>query len=123
MNNMGFRRYRSGRLGLISACALAAMASGALAQESRQITVEQVQILNLQPPPSTLGVDVWSNRADGTYQIGEELTLFIRVSHDAQVTVLNVDAVGRTTMLFPNQFAQDNRLRANTVYRLPGTDA
>ena len=66
---------------------------------------------------------MWTNRSDATYPIGEELTLFVRTSHDAAVTVLNVDAAGRTTRLFPNKFAPDNRLRANQVYQLPGADA
>ena len=67
-----------------------------------------------------MGVDLWVNRADSTYQIGEELTLFVRTSHDAAVTIVNVDALGRTTRLFPNKFATDNRLRANQVYQVPG---
>ncbi|UYO54590.1 DUF4384 domain-containing protein [Rhodopseudomonas palustris] len=90
-------------------------------EEPRQITVEQLPIFSLQPPPSTLGIDIWTNRSDATYRIGEELMLFLRTSYDASVTVLNVDAAGRTTRLFPNKFAPDNRLHANQVYQVPGT--
>lgn len=91
--------------------------------EARQITVQQAPLLNLTAPASTLGVDVWTNRADGTYAIEEDLILFVRTSYDASVTILNVDAAGRTTILFPNRFAPDNRLRGNQVYQVPGANA
>jgi Domain of unknown function (DUF4384) len=99
------------------------VAAGVHAQEARQITVEQLPIFNLTPAASTLGVDVWTNRVDATYAVGEEMTLFVRTSHDAAVTILNVDAAGKTTRLFPNQFTPDNRLHASQVYQMPGSNA
>jgi hypothetical protein len=105
---------------------LAAMSCPGWAEEggeARQITVQQAPLLNLTAPASTLGVDVWTNRADGTYAIEEDLVLFVRTSYDASVTILNVDAAGRTTILFPNRFVPDNRLRGNRVYQVPGANA
>jgi hypothetical protein len=129
---MGFGNLRRQKLWLIGCTVLlTAMAGGALSgralaadeDEARQITVQQAPLLNVTAPASTLGVDVWTNRADGTYGINEDLTLFVRTSYDAAVTILNVDAAGRTTMLFPNRFAPDNRLRGNQVYQVPGATA
>jgi uncharacterized protein DUF4384 len=113
----------SGKLsGMVLACSMVALCAASAQQGDRQVTVEQVPMLNLSAPASTLAIDAWTNRADSTYAIDEDLTLFIRTSYDAWVTVLNVDAVGRTTQLFPNAFATDNRLRGNQVYQLPGSN-
>jgi hypothetical protein len=110
-------------LGLGLACSVAALCAASAQEGDRQVTVEQVPMLNLTAPASTLGIDVWTNRADSTYAINEDLTLFIRTSYDASVTILNVDAIGRTTTLFPNAYHPDNRLRGNQVYQLPGPNA
>jgi len=87
---------------------------------ARQLTVQQAPIAGLQPPTSNVQIDVWSNRADGQYLPGEHLKLYIRPSTDVQIAILNVNALGATTVLFPNAFSPDNRLRANTVYTIPG---
>ncbi|MCK1389027.1 DUF4384 domain-containing protein [Bradyrhizobium sp. 21] len=124
MSSGGLRRQGLWLIGC--ATLVIAMSGPALAfeeDETRQITVQQAPLLNVTAPASTLGVDVWTNRADGAYGINEDLALFVRTSYDAAVTILNVDAAGRTTMLFPNRFAPDNRLRGNQVYQVPGTGA
>jgi hypothetical protein len=107
---------------LLLSISLLALSAGALAheQDGRQISVEPASTSEVRPPASALSVDVWANRADNTYRIGSDITLSLRASRDVSVTVLNVDAAGRTTMLFPNAFAADNRLRANQVYQVPG---
>ncbi|MCK1386636.1 DUF4384 domain-containing protein [Bradyrhizobium sp. 21] len=109
--------------GAVLLAALSVKGWAAEGDEARQITVQQAPLLNLTAPASTLGVDVWTNRADGTYAIDEDLTLFVRTSYDASVTILNVDAAGHTTMLFPNRFAPDNLLRGNRVYQVPSANA
>ena len=108
----------------IAAALIGASAAGALAQEDRVLTVEQTAIQAVQPPaPATaanpLGVIAWVDHADNTYAHGEQVRLFVQTNKDAYVTVLNVGPDGSTTVLFPNQFQSDNRVRANTVTEVP----
>ena len=108
---------------MLAATLVVAVAGGALAQDARNLTVEQVAFDVVQAPagsPTTnpLHVTAWVDHPDNTYADGERVRLFVQTNKDAYVTVLNVDPDGTTTMLFPNRGA-DNRVRANTVTEIP----
>jgi len=77
------------------------------------------------PPDSRndLTVEVWSDRENAEYSIGETLQLYLRVNQNAQVVVFNIDARDRTTVLFPNESATQNRLAGGQTVQLPGPDA
>lgn len=70
-----------------------------------------------------LTVEVWTDNEIAEHSIGETLQLYVRVNHDAQVVVFNTDARNRTTVLFPNESATQNRLTGGQTVRLPGPDA
>lgn len=110
---------------VLSGLAMAGLlwSAGAQAQPTRSISVEQLPVAQLQAPPSDLRVDIWANRADGQYLPGESVQLQIRANRDVRVSVLNVDALGRTTVLLPNTYTTDNQLQGNTVYSLPAPGA
>jgi hypothetical protein len=69
--------------------------------------------------PNPLSVSAWVDHPDDTYAVGEQVRLFILTSRDAFVTVIDLDASGRTTVLFPNRFQTDNLVRGNTVVEVP----
>ena len=101
-----------------------AAGNAALAQEDRVLTVEQTAIQAVQAPPpasaaNPLDVVAWVDHATNTYAQGEQVRLFVQTNKDAYVTVLNVGPDGSTTVLFPNRFQADNRVRANTVMEVP----
>ena len=50
---------------------------------------------------------------------GETLALTARSRADGYLYVLDIDAAGSVTLLFPNQYAATNRVRANETYELP----
>ena len=94
------------------------------AQDARNLTVEQVAFDVVQAPvgaptANPLNVSAWVDHPDNTYAYGERVRLFVQTNKDAYVTVLNVGPDGATTMLFPNRFGADNRVRANTVTEVP----
>ena len=104
----------------------AALAAGnaAWAQEERVLTVEQTAIQAVQapsPPAASNPLDVvaWVDHATNTYAQGEQVRVFVQTNKDAYVTVLNVGPDGSTTVLFPNRYQADNRVRANTVTEVP----
>jgi hypothetical protein len=111
----------------VAAAALAGIAGNAMAQQNpdyaRDLTVEQTAIYTTIAPPSgqanALSVTAWVDHQNNTYSVGEQVRLFIQASKDSYVTVINVGASGRTTVLFPNQFQTDNLVRANTVVEVP----
>ncbi|BBK41856.1 hypothetical protein STVA_18760 [Allostella vacuolata] len=91
----------------------------ALAGDPRQITIDQRPLLDLRPPASALSISAWVNRADATYRPGDDVTIYLRANLDARITILNVDATGRTTVLLPNSNAAENRISANAVHVVP----
>jgi len=91
--------------------------------DARQINVAQAPIAALQAPQGALRADVWLDRPDGLYMPRERLKLYVRVNQDAYITVVNVNARGEVLVLFPNQYATSNKLKANTVLNLPGNNA
>lgn len=121
-----FTTYRNCRhalfgLGALTACAFAfggtpVLAEGDLSAAQRQISV-------VETPKSDFSVDGWVDRKSGKYQMGDTVEVYVRTSKDAYVTVFNVDAKGKTTMIFPNEFAKDNMVKADTVTTIPAKDA
>ena len=118
-------RTKLGRAGAVLGLTAALGAgSAAGAQEERVLTVEQTAIQAVQAPPAVsasnpLDVVAWVDHATNTYAQGEQVRVFVQTNKDAYVTVLNVGPDGSTTVLFPNRYQTDNRVRANTVTEVP----
>jgi len=114
-------------LGAVTAAVVVLSGGFAGAQEagksplSRTLSVQQTAVYDVRPQPRQGGLDVvsWVDRSDYTYAEGEDVTLFVRTSEDAYVTVLNVDPAGATTILFPNRYQSDNLVRAHEVLEVP----
>ena len=108
---------------LALAVAPAGVASAADDPAARDLTVEQTGIYSVQAPATAgdggLKVVAWVDHADNIYAVGEKVRLFVRASKDAHVTVINVGPTGNTTLLFPNAFQKDNRVRANRTVEIP----
>ena len=93
--------------------------SRTLAVERLSAEQEIVKGVDVVPAPGGLEVVAWVDRPDYTYARGEDVTVFVETSKDAYVTVLNVDPSGATTVLFPNRYQPDNRVRAGRAVRVP----
>ena len=117
----------SSALLLAAGCAALAPAGQAQAGDpaARDLTVEQTAVFTVQAPapaaavPDPLDVVAWVDHADNTYAAGEQVRLFVKASKDAYVTVFNVGASGRTTVLFPNVHQPETRVPANQVVEIP----
>ena len=70
-------------------------------------------------PQSTKRFDLAIFPNEDEFRIGAELTLSVESQLDCFLTLINVDEAGRTTVLFPNKFNQNNKILANTVYKVP----
>jgi hypothetical protein len=67
------------------------------------------------------GLSITSDR--NSYQRGDTPIFTIFSDKDCFLTLTNVDEKGAGTVLFPNKFQQDNRIRANAELQFPAADA
>jgi len=58
--------------------------------------------------------------SEGRYTIGDKITLFFRSERDCYLHLFNLGTSGKITVLFPNLLFQDNFIKANRVYSIPG---
>lgn len=63
------------------------------------------------------GIQLWSDKQ--SFRIGDTITFYFRAERDCHVTLVNVNASGSVTQLFPNRYHEDNRVRAGATYRIP----
>jgi Domain of unknown function (DUF4384) len=57
------------------------------------------------------------------YKVNDLPVFFIKSKEDCHLTLINVDASGQGTVIFPNKFQQDNFLPAGKEAQFPGSDA
>lgn len=73
------------------------------------------------PPPGPGTLQLWPDRI--SYARDERVVLHVRTGHTCHLTLVNVDHAGKATVLFPNEFARDNLVKAGETRRLPAVDA
>jgi len=108
---------------LAGAALLAATAHLALAQDdaaARQLTPAQLPLAQVAVPASPMQVSAWLDRSQALYRPGEQAKLFVRVNQPAYLTILNVDASGTTTVIFPNRFEPNGFIATPGVVKIPG---
>ena len=94
---------------------------------ARDLTVEQSVVFDVEAPtpgaPASerLSVTAWVDRNDNTYALGEKVILFVKTNRDAYVSVFNVGASGKTTVLFPNEHQTDHKVLGNQVVKIPSS--
>lgn len=76
-------------------------------------------LLGNDPQAGSLSVVATLDRADATYAIGEPLSLTVKASDDAYITVFNVGASGKVTQLFPNTAQPDNKVKGGVPIVIP----
>ena len=68
---------------------------------------------------SSQSLEVRTNQEE--YGLGDLLTIECQVNMDGYINVLNVNRTDQeATVLYPNQYHRDNRVRAGTTIKIPG---
>jgi mono/diheme cytochrome c family protein len=75
----------------------------------------------LRDVPSEIGLSLWIDRLVPTK--GDLVVVKAQADTDCYLTVISVDAEGKATVLFPNDFEKDNLLSAGKTVSVPGPDA
>ena len=108
---------------IVGLAVLGLVFSGAQAQTkaAKQISIETLEdIENINPD---LKLDVRVDREDATYQVGEPIIFCFTANKDCRVTLFNISTSGAIQILFPNEHAKDNLVKAGTEYRVPAEGA
>jgi Domain of unknown function (DUF4384) len=71
--------------------------------------------------PRQLELQMWSTQ--DRYKAGELAAFFVTSNIDCNLTMISVDSAGRGTVLFPNEFEQNNLLPAGRALRVPSETA
>ncbi len=70
-------------------------------------------------PP--LRLSLYSNKS--LYKRNDSAQFWARTTRDCNLTLINIDTLGRGTVIFPNDFHPDNKLTAGQTLNLPGEGA
>lgn len=91
---------------------------------TRDLTVEQTTVYQVQPAPASapdaLRVTAWVDQTDNTYAVGETVRLFVQANKEAYITVFDTGPSGKTVQLFPNASQADNHVKAGQTVAIPG---
>jgi mono/diheme cytochrome c family protein len=68
-------------------------------------------------------IDIVLKTPKAAYRSGDLLTIQARTSSNCHLTIVNVDATGRGTVIFPNDFEQNNYIEAGRELHLPAETA
>jgi len=81
------------------------------------------ELKDLKNPEAGFKVELWTNREDNTYKVGDEVSFYFKANQDCRLTLINLGTSGEPLKLFPNQHQQDNQLKAGKVYSFPSKEA
>ena len=84
-----------------------------------------VEAAAVPPPPAEplndLELILWTRSE--VYEVGQLATFHARSSQDCHLTLISLDRAGQATVLFPNEFEQNNLLVAGKEFTLPAEGA
>ena len=90
---------------------------------TRDLTIEQRPLAAMRVPVSDLKVTAWVDHTDNTYGFGEKVLLSVQTNKDAYLTIIDVGTSGKVHIIFPNQYQQNNMVKAGQVVKVPGATA
>ena len=123
--------------GIVLACLamfILFVAVGAYAEKAatgKQVVVEKKQepemkvdeLQDIKNPDAGFKVDLWVDRKDATYNVGDEVAFLFKTNKDCYLTLLNVGTSGKTHIIFPNKHQKENLVKAGTTYQVPAEEA
>ena len=120
------KKYR-----LVIVSLIVALAFGLLTAYAQQATVEkQIKVeekveglQDIKNPESGFKVELWTDREDATYKVGDEIVFYFKTNKDCRLTLLNVGTSGKTHIIFHNKYQKDDLVRAGKEYCVPAKDA
>lgn len=105
---------------IIQACnKLASMLVKDIQGEPVQATIGDQKDVAINTNP-TFKVSLWTDRGHGeTYYIGDNLHVYFETSKDCYLTIFDIGTSGNIIILFPNEYSNDNLIKADNEYSFP----
>ncbi len=86
----------------------------------------------IKPKESAFKIEVWTEKSDfrgprdiaviPRYMVGDKINLYFRAEKECYLTLINYGTSGKLTVLLPNALSQDNFIKGNRIYAIPGQD-
>jgi len=92
---------------------------------ARDLTIAQKPIFQfgLQQRPGPIAVQAWVDNPNLTYAVGQPMRIMVRPLEDAYIAIVDVGSSGRVSVLYPNHFQRDARVRARSTVMIPSDRA
>lgn len=90
--------------------------TGRVKAAAREAPAEPIKI-----DPGAVGLHLWIDKARPAP--GDLVVVNAEADNDCFLTIVSVDAAGKATVLFPNDFEPDNLVSAGKPVRVPGAEA
>ncbi len=102
---------------LLVVCNLARGTKFASAVEPEGKEVDAIcKLADIDNPGAEFRVQLWTDREDATYKVGEEVKLYFKTDKDCYLTLFCVGAGGKVYIIFPNEYHKDNFVKAGNEY-------
>ena len=101
---------------IIAALLIALPAFGA--GQKKDIHVQQA-FGTIQNPGAEFKISVWVDHQDNTYIINEPVKFYFKSTRDCYIHLLDIGTSGRVTLIYPNQYDQNNFIKGGQTYQLP----
>ena len=62
-------------------------------------------------------INLWTRKKN--YQIGEKIIFYVKVTRNCYLTLLNIDADGNVTVIFPNSFYPSSFVSTDKILEIP----
>lgn len=73
----------------------------------------------IQNPNADFKIEIWPERSDGKYKIGEEVTLLFKANKDCYINIIDIGTSGKVKIIYPNQWHKSSKIEKGKTYRLP----
>lgn len=81
------------------------------------------QLSKLSNPSPDFNIKLWTDRGYvPEYEVNELINFYFKADRDCYLTLIDISTDGSVTILFPNQFNSNNKIKANETYTIPSTD-
>lgn len=77
------------------------------------------QLGDIENPAQDFGVEVWLEEGQRTLGLGQSVTFHARAERDGYLTLVDLGTDGQVTVLYPNPYEDDNRVREGETYTFP----
>lgn len=110
---------------LFSSYSTSSLTSSPHGGDPKRLTIEQLPVAQVAVSNPSINVNLWLDKPAGSelYKPGESTTIYVSLDKTAHITVINVDAKGATTVLFPNKFHTKNQIQAGQTVSIPAAGA